>query len=62
MANTPTASAASFTAALRDRQLSDDKWVIVHENAARVWARFDWIETAVVPGKVDMDEKLARLL
>lgn len=47
---------------LRDRQLSDDERVIVHENVARVRAVLDWIEQAVDTGKVDMDDVLARLL
>ncbi|MGW2540004.1 DUF6192 family protein [Kitasatospora sp. NPDC001574] len=47
---------------LRDRQLSDDERVIVHENVARVRATLDWIETAVDTGKVDVDGELARLL
>ncbi|MEU9256637.1 DUF6192 family protein [Streptomyces sp. NPDC048270] len=47
---------------LRDRQLSEDERVIVHENVARVRATLDWIETAVDTGKVDVDGELARLL
>ncbi|MGW6463942.1 DUF6192 family protein [Streptomyces rubiginosohelvolus] len=47
---------------LRDRQLSDDEKVLVHENVARVRATLDWIETAVDTGKVDVDGELARLL
>lgn len=47
---------------LRDRQLSDDERVIIHENVARVRATLDWIETAVDTGKVDVDGELARLL
>ncbi|MEV7272477.1 DUF6192 family protein [Streptomyces bacillaris] len=47
---------------LRDRQLSDDERVLVHENVARVRATLDWIETAVDTGKVDVDGELARLL
>lgn len=46
----------------RDRQLSDDERVIIHENVARVRATIDWIETAVDTGQVDVDGELARLL
>ncbi|MFB8105864.1 MULTISPECIES: DUF6192 family protein [unclassified Streptomyces] len=47
---------------MRDRQLSDDEKVLVHENVARVRATLDWIETAVDTGKVDVDGELARML
>ncbi|MEV0142766.1 DUF6192 family protein [Streptomyces globisporus] len=47
---------------LRDRQLSNDEKVLVHENVARVRATLDWIEIAVDTGKVDVDGELARLL
>ncbi|MFI5672237.1 DUF6192 family protein [Streptomyces sp. NPDC051704] len=47
---------------LRDRQLSDDEKVIIHENVARLRATLDWVETAVDTGKVDVDGELARLL
>ncbi|MGN5392579.1 DUF6192 family protein [Streptomyces sp. JL7001] len=56
------AAAGRTVPGLRDRQLSDDERVIVHENVARVRATLDWIETAVDTGKVDMDDELARLL
>lgn len=46
---------------MRDRQLGDSgEKAIIHENAARVRATLDWIETAVDTGKVDVDGELAR--
>ncbi|WP_337819384.1 DUF6192 family protein [Streptomyces werraensis] len=56
------AAAGRTVPGLRDRQLSDDERVILHENVARVRATLDWIEQAVDTGKVDMDDELARLL
>ncbi|MEV6333043.1 DUF6192 family protein [Streptomyces sp. NPDC051909] len=56
------AAAGRTVPGLRDRQLSDDERVIVHENIALMRATLDWIETAVDTGKVDMDDELARLL
>ncbi|MFI1279239.1 DUF6192 family protein [Streptomyces sp. NPDC020858] len=47
---------------LRDRQLTEDEQVIVHQNIAKVRATLDWIENAVDTGKVDMDDELAALL
>ncbi|MGW2183443.1 DUF6192 family protein [Streptomyces sp. NPDC001732] len=56
------AAAGRVVPGMRDRQLSDDERVIVHENVARVRATLDWIETAVDTGKVDVDGELAKLL
>lgn len=56
------AAAGRVVPGMRDRQLSDDERVIVHENVARVRATLDWIETAVDTGKADVDGELAKLL
>ncbi len=56
------ASAGRTVPGLRDRTLDDDERTIVQQNIAKVRATLDWIETAVETGKVDMDDKLARML
>ncbi|WP_399103133.1 DUF6192 family protein [Streptomyces sp. 11x1] len=47
---------------LRDRQLTGDEQAVLAQNVARCRAVLDWIETTAETGKVDMDEKPARLL
>ncbi|MBW3363090.1 DUF6192 family protein [Streptomyces microflavus] len=56
------AAAGRTVPGLRDRILSEDEGVIVHQNVAKVRATLDWIETAVDTGKVDMDDELAAML
>ncbi|MGW1365265.1 DUF6192 family protein [Streptomyces chartreusis] len=56
------AGASRLVPKLRGRDLSESQLATVTRQLEKIRATADWIETAVVTGKVDLDEALAELL